>query len=308
MTERIYDHAEKARIAVEGRVTELCVACFRTRPDDSRPKVLLLHGNPTNMGDWDELLPFLREHATVAALDLPGFGGSERVSPGEKQSLLDAFAECVVAVLDRLGFRNFVYLVGHSHGAAVAQVVAARYPERVSGLVLIASLGVPAHAAYRQLALPGMSSVMRPIAALMGADRHRSAKRSLLRAVMRPMFRPATLSEDRVEAQLDAFETRPDVLSAMVLCARGGPSAQLARDAKRVHVPVLFIHGDSDGLVPGRNAAALCTLLSAHVRAVFRVVAGGGHMIHVTHAAAVAELAVEWIVAAHGVRATGVNR
>jgi pimeloyl-ACP methyl ester carboxylesterase len=38
--------------------------------------------------------------------------------------------------------------VGHSHGGGVAQAAAARYPERVAGLVLIGTLGAPVHGSF----------------------------------------------------------------------------------------------------------------------------------------------------------------
>lgn len=70
----------------------------------------------------------------VLALDLPGHGRSE----GPPQASIAGMAEWIFQILDALGISK-VNLVGHSMGTLVALECAARQPERVERIALIAT-------------------------------------------------------------------------------------------------------------------------------------------------------------------------
>ncbi|MGD8898158.1 MAG: alpha/beta fold hydrolase, partial [Acidobacteriota bacterium] len=72
----------------------------------------------------------------VFALDLPGFGGSDR--PGDLS--FEVLPAAVLGLMDELGVARAA-LVGSSMGGAVAAVAAGDRPERVPGLVLIDAAG-----------------------------------------------------------------------------------------------------------------------------------------------------------------------
>ena len=102
--------------------------------DDSAPPALFLHGLTTNAALWQKVMKRLHGHVHSFAIDLMGLGDTE-VSPYEDFTM-PAQAEMVTDLLDRLGLDR-VMLVAHDHGGAVAQIVAANHPERVSHLVLV---------------------------------------------------------------------------------------------------------------------------------------------------------------------------
>ncbi len=98
----------------------------------SGPPVVLLHGFASSLEIWSNLIPELaRGHRTVA-LDLKGFGWSDRP---EGDYSPRAQAELVWALLDRRGIER-VALVGHSWGASVALAMALSAPERTSRIAL----------------------------------------------------------------------------------------------------------------------------------------------------------------------------
>jgi pimeloyl-ACP methyl ester carboxylesterase len=107
----------------------------------ARPKCLLLHGNPGSLSDWQRVMAELSAVADVVAIDLPGFGQSPRSSLDPDCMSLARLAEHAVAVADALDWRQPFFIVGHSHGGGVAQAAAARHPQRVAGIVLVATLG-----------------------------------------------------------------------------------------------------------------------------------------------------------------------
>jgi pimeloyl-ACP methyl ester carboxylesterase len=99
------------------------------------PALVLLHGLVGSSRNWDRNIQFLAKFRTVYALDLANMGASERVSgldPG-----LEATADRIAAAMAALDISK-ADVAGHSHGGAVAMMLAARYPDRVRRLVLFA--------------------------------------------------------------------------------------------------------------------------------------------------------------------------
>jgi pimeloyl-ACP methyl ester carboxylesterase len=275
---------------------QLCVSHIiaSSRCIGKRPRTLLLHGNPADMDDWRVLAPLLSEHADLAAIDLPGFGRSDDLGAKPRQSLLDLFALSAKTAVDQLGWGDPFFLVGHSHGGGVAQAFAARYPEQIAGIVLIATLGSPAHRAYKQLALPAVENLLRLASTIVRFRGVQPLLRALIGGIMRPMFYPSPVPSERIEEQIRAFEARPEILVNMARLTRGKPCEQLGRDAECIRSPVLFIHGDSDQIVPMVHAESIHSIVSSRVQSSFCVVAGGGHMLHTTHAEEVHRLIASW--------------
>lgn len=98
--------------------------------------VVLLHGFPTSSHLWTDVVPLLPEGHRVLVLDLLGFGRSDR--PRAHPLSLRGHAERVLAVLDQLRVERAA-VVGHEMGAAVAQLLATRWPLRVSHLALVSA-------------------------------------------------------------------------------------------------------------------------------------------------------------------------
>jgi pimeloyl-ACP methyl ester carboxylesterase len=271
-------YADTVRLKLEaGNEVEAFVL---TRSDGSkRPKCLLLHGNPGSLLDWEQIVPRLAEAADVAVVDLPGFGKSPRGGPGAAFLSLDRHADCAISVATALDWRKPFFLVGHSHGAGVAQVVAARYPERVAGLALVSSLGAPAHGSYRLLSLPGAAVFARVAGRMFRSRLLRGLNRIILEAAMTDIFWPEPVPAETLERELALFASRPEILLSMVQVALGRPCAKLWQSAPQIRCPTLFLHGSKDALVPARCARAIHDrILTAGGRAQFQLVPGAGHM------------------------------
>ena len=94
--------------------------------------LIMLHGLGETAEYWEYQIPVFAKKFRVIALELPGFGRSERC-PGRYS--IAGFAQDIWAVLDALGIRHF-YLMGHSMGGAVAQQLTLDHPQAVVKLVL----------------------------------------------------------------------------------------------------------------------------------------------------------------------------
>ncbi len=97
------------------------------------PTVLLLHGCPFSSFVWRNVIPVLAGSHRCIAPDLLGLGDTE--TPTGADWSLRAQEEMVVGLLDALDLGR-VSVVGHDHGGAVAQLLAAHHPDRIDRLVL----------------------------------------------------------------------------------------------------------------------------------------------------------------------------
>lgn len=97
--------------------------------------LVLLHGYPLDHHIWDEVVPLLADKFDLILPDLRGFGESTTV---DAPYTMDDFASDIAGLLDSLGIGKAA-IAGHSMGGYVALAFARLFPDRVTGLGLVAS-------------------------------------------------------------------------------------------------------------------------------------------------------------------------
>ena len=103
--------------------------------DPGLPTVVFLHGSGLDHRCWALQTRWFAFHGySVLAPDLPGHS----LSGGAALVDIESMAEWVWRLLDRLGVET-ASLVGHSQGGLVALEAAARQPQRVTSISMIAS-------------------------------------------------------------------------------------------------------------------------------------------------------------------------
>src|SRR6202035_4654241 len=95
------------------------------------PVALFVHGLGTNGVLWRHVIENLRDTSRCIAIDLPLHGGT----PGRDDLSVTALAQVVADLCDGLGLTQ-VDLVGNDTGGAVAQIFAARHPDRIRSFTL----------------------------------------------------------------------------------------------------------------------------------------------------------------------------
>ena len=96
--------------------------------------VLCVHGLGGTKASFLPTVAALADRYRVLALDLPGFGDSDK----PLRAAYDApyFADCVIALLDKLGIGS-AHLIGNSMGGRVAIEFALLHPERIGKAALL---------------------------------------------------------------------------------------------------------------------------------------------------------------------------
>ena len=100
--------------------------------------IFLLHGYGETLLTWRAVFDPLALQHPVIAVDVPGFGGSDKP---DRPYTLDVQVERLSRFLDRWT-KGPVIVVGHSMGGELAAALALARPERVVAAVLIAPAGL----------------------------------------------------------------------------------------------------------------------------------------------------------------------
>ncbi len=240
---------EDSFIEVDG-VPVHYVRCGTGRP------LLLLHGLVGSTQNWRRNIAALSSGASVYAIDLANMGRSGRVAGLDAG--LEATADRVAACMDQFGLAE-ADVAGHSHGGAVAMMLAARHPEKVGKLILFAPanpfcpLGEGLLRFYRTSAGSGLARAIPFV-----PDR--------LKAVaLRRMFGdPTRVAEGTLEGYTEGLEVPGTITHVMAVVRRWVPDMSALRAVlpELKTKPALLIWGDRDRAVGLASAEKLQQYLS----------------------------------------------
>ncbi|MCQ8897264.1 alpha/beta hydrolase [Limnobacter humi] len=103
--------------------------------------LVLIHGFGGSKDNFNRFAKELKNHFTVYAIDVPGFGGSTRVPDADYR--INTQADRVHAILQKIGL-NKVHIGGNSMGGWISGAYAARYPDAVRSILFLAPAGLQA--------------------------------------------------------------------------------------------------------------------------------------------------------------------
>ena len=213
-----------------------------------------MHGFPECWWTWRHVIPALAQAGhRVAALDLRGFGGSDRPPSGYD---LVTLAQDLAAVVRSLGHERAV-VVGAGLGGQVAWALPSLAPDLTTAIVPV---GAPHPLALRSLRARALSGPALQYASLRIPGlaerrlRSRSALEGLLRSWAGPHTREVLAEEAPYYAELlsrpGAARSALEPLRNLVLSR-----AETAALDKSVAVPVLSMQGELDPVQPAQAYA-----------------------------------------------------
>jgi len=121
---------------------------FSYTDEGDGPVLLGVHGLPGSVRDFRWLAAALPPGVRFIRLDLPGFGATPLKT--DPATHVDARGAFVLRALEALNIKRAVVL-GHSMGGPVAISAAVQDPARITGLALLASVGVRPHHVLRRM-------------------------------------------------------------------------------------------------------------------------------------------------------------
>ena len=219
---------------------------FAWRSVGRGPQLLLVNGYAATSADWDPgFLMGLARSFEVICPDNRGVGASE---PGEGELTIDAMAGDLEALIEALDLQS-IPLVGWSMGGFIAQRLAARAPQRVGAMALLAT----------DPGGPG-ATLLEPDTWSRLTD-HASPPRAQASRLISVLFPPKLAPEvdrsfgDLVAAARAALSL--DVLAAQEAAMIAWHTAEQRRPQMQGSPPTLIAHGSDDVVTPVANAAAL---------------------------------------------------
>ncbi|HEY4239750.1 MAG TPA: alpha/beta fold hydrolase [Kofleriaceae bacterium] len=218
-----------------------------------------IHGFGGDKETWLMLAALVPRARGLANVDLPGHGASWDVP--EAHATLRHHAEAVIRVLDAERIDRAI-VCGNSMGGGVALRLAASWPDRVAGLVLVDSVGRDVHEGGRAWIdgdnplIPTEADVDRFMAIAM--EQPPPVGRSVIRYVITRRARAA----GRLKKLFRGFVLAPGELG-------------VPRDLDGISVPALVIHGEQDRVIDRRTSEDLANALPRGELVVLR---GVGHV------------------------------
>lgn len=243
--------------------------------------VLLVHGFGASTVSWKPVVPELSKHMRVLAVDLPGFGLSDRV-PGDYSP--EGLADDLAAFLDQRGVTR-ASVVGQSWGGSIALAFALRHPDRLDRLVLMSAFCFPdqLNLFFEWAQVPGLGEV------LMRLFYGQFLGERLALDFYEPEKWITQEMVDRVEANFH----RPGTLATHLAAVRALPHlADLQPHYHEIAAPALVLTGREDRVTLVQFEERLARELP-HARLV--VLPGCGHILQIECSAPAVQALAEFL-------------
>lgn len=229
-----------------------------SRPENisKEAPMLMLHGFGASIGHWRNNVSYFAEHRLVYALDLLGFGGSQKAAT---QYQIKLWVDQVYDFYHTF-IKQPMIIVGNSIGSLIALAVATKYPEIVDRLVMI-SLPDPA---FRQEAMPPwLQPTVESVENLFSSP---IILRTIFYLVRRPSvvrkwakiayFNPQAVNDELVDIltlpALDRHAAR--AFSGLFRSISDPEFPGVKKMLPKLKIPILLIWGKEDRMIPPRFA------------------------------------------------------
>lgn len=201
--------------------------------------LLLVHGLASNAGFWRYTIPELAKNYKVIALDLPGYGKSDK---GDHSYSMDFYATQINEFLAYKKLEKVVF-VGHSMGGQIGLTFALKYPEKLDKLVLASPAGVESFK-------PGEAKWLRNVFRI---DEITLSGEEIIRTNLNRNFyrwddKYEWMVEERIRmAKNDEMPAFAHAVIQSVGAMLDGPTSN---KLDQVKTKSLIIYGENDGLIP----------------------------------------------------------
>jgi len=233
---------------------------YAFRPGKRGLPLACMHGFGGDKETWLLLSALVARSRGTLAVDLPGHGASADVP--ETEASIRHHAEAVLRCLDHARLDR-VIVCGNSMGGGVALRLAVSWPDRVAGIVLVASVGRDVHDG--------------PARAWIGGDNPLiPAEQDIDKFMEIVLEQPPPVGKAVLRHVITERARRAPTLHKLFrgFVLAGDDPAGVPRELGRIDQPALVIHGEQDRII---SKAVAEDLVQALPRAELVVMRGVGH-------------------------------
>jgi len=207
--------------------------------------LILVHGFACSTYTWRKLIPLLADHHTVYALDLLGFGLSDKPPDGNYD--LRSQGSLVLDFMNALHLPSAT-LVGHSMGGVVVAYAAVEAPEQVKALVLVDagfySGGAPAFLKY----------IFFPLDRIMAKQFY--TKKMRMKSFSRSYYNKSFITDEVMEGYM-LPTTTPHAVDALARMMKEVGPRKYEGISEHISEPTLIVWGEQDLPIPPRDGERL---------------------------------------------------
>jgi len=247
---------------------------YLTQKNNS-PNLILIHGFGNNLHSWRSITPLLSEHYNIFALDLLGFGLSEKPIDYDYGNANQA--KTIGEFADALKLDSFI-VGGHSLGGAIGLHVA-KNNKKTKGLILfnpgIINTGVPEFARYINLIFPFARVSAKQFA-------NRAFREQFLK---RSYYNPSIVNEQVMDEIMMGSKTE-DYLQGTSSMLGKFYTANEAELMDQVSTPTLIVFGIEDR---NKSMEEALQLKTGFKNSKLQLIKDAGHYVHEESPALVSE-------------------
>jgi len=243
------------------------------------PNLILIHGFGNSLGTWDSLALRLNKAYNIYAIDMIGFGLSEKpidykYTNLNQASIIESFAES-------MNMESFI-VGGHSLGGAVAMHVAMNN-KKTQGLILfnpgIINTGVPEFSKYLNLIFP-----MSRVSAKQFANR--DFREGFLK---QSYYNPEIVTEKVMDRVILGSQTK-DYMSGMSSMLSKTYNANEAELMNKVKLPTLIVFGIEDR---NKSMEEAEELRGGFTNSRLEIIQNAGHYVHEESPVSVSQIIIK---------------
>ena len=198
--------------------------------------VIFVHGLGASAERWEYIIPYFRKNYRVIALDLPGFGLSDKPPI---DYTIDFFVRSLSEFIDKLGIQNSI-LIGSSLGGQIITELAIAEHKLINKLVLVSPSGVVNYS----------TSVLDAYIGAAISPNQENARKAF--------FMMNGQNKDVDSKIVDDFITRmnmPNAKKAFLSAIISNKESKISCEKlANVSIPSLIIWGEQDPVIPKENA------------------------------------------------------
>ena len=208
----------------------------------------MIHDWASHRGVWQQTISTLKPKYYCIAVDLLGFGASDKPDDGDYS--LSSQAQLILTLAGKLGFQKFS-LIGHSMGGQIALLLSASFaPQRIEKLVLVNCLVTGKFSQNIESSLPRTVGIFRKMPWLYNICTSLINIPFLAKIIFKPWF----YNVDNYP--FDAWEIdrlaacNPACYISLDASFKAINAVDLTQQLRKIKTQTLIICGKQDGMVP----------------------------------------------------------